>query len=344
MRKCIIHAGTHKTGTTSIQSALSLRLANRSSVGFAYPRVDGQAAHHNIALGMFDPTRLSAYGGAGVDDLLRLMRDSSGDVVLSSEEFIHAIHYAPIEFQRFLDHMRPMFSKLVIVVYLRNQADYLQSAYFERLKAGMSADFQGYAAARSNANLGEFPLDYGMLTDELTALKGVEIVIRDYSASDVVKDFFNLCGIEIESTTALERKNDRDDFKRCLMQFYENIYRRRASAVESSIIDSIAEFYKDTTPRLSSLCRLAIVSRFAEGNRRVSAAFNLEGLDCGSSDVQYSANRIFANEPSLIDPVDVDMRSAYIDHIFSAGFAGVISSSAAVTSARRGSRWGGPRW
>lgn len=344
MRRCVIHAGTHKTGTTAIQSALTLQLERRTSRGFAYPRIGGQAAHHSIAFSMFDPKRMAAYGGAGVHELIDAMRDCSADVVLSSEEFIHAIHYAPDAFQHFLDLIGPMFSKVVIVVYLRSQADYLQSAYFERVKAGISADFLSYVSARLTDNLGEFPLDYGLLIDELLALKGAEIVISDYNSGSAVEDFFKLCGIETGSIASLERKNERSDFKRCLTQFYENIHRRRANASELGVIEAVAARYKDNRPQLSSLCKRGIVSRFAQGNRRVSAAYHLEGLDCDTSDVGYSTNRCFSNEPSLLDPIESDWRHPSIDHIFSGSFAALISiASAAAPSWTRGLRWAGVR-
>lgn len=294
---------------------------------------------------MFDPTRMAPYGGAGVRELIDAMRDCSADVVLSSEEFIHAIHYAPDAFQRFLDLIEPMFSKVVIVVYLRSQADYLQSAYFERLKTGMSTDFPSYVSARLHNNLTEFPLDYALLMDELLALKGAELVIRDYDAGNVVKDFFELCGIEPRSVTALERKNDRSDFKLCLTQFYENIHRRRANAAETAVIEAVAERYKDKRPQISSLCKLAIVSRFAQGNRRVSAAYRLEGLECDFTNVGWSPNRRFENEPSLLDPIEVDWRLPSIDHIFSASYAALISTAAvAAPSWTRGLRWAGVKW
>ncbi|BGE87120.1 hypothetical protein Ms3S1_35560 [Methylosinus sp. 3S-1] len=293
---------------------------------------------------MFDPGRMAAYGGAGVHELIDAMRDCSGDVVLSSEEFIHAIHYAPDAFQHFLDLIGPIFPNVVIVVYLRSQADYLQSAYFERVKAGMSADFSSYVSARLTNNLGEFPLDYELLVDELLALKGAEIVIRDYNSGSAVEDFFQLCGIEIGSITQLERKNERSGFKRCLTQFYENIHRRRANASELGVIEEVAGRYKDNPPQLSSLCKRGIVSRFAQGNRRVSAAYRLEGLDCESSDVGYSTNRCFSNEPSLLDPFESDRRRPSIDHIFSYSFAALISTASAATpSWTHGLRWAGVR-
>ena len=44
---CIVHAGTHKTGTTTVQAVLAAQRAELAASGFLYPAIEGKVRDHN---------------------------------------------------------------------------------------------------------------------------------------------------------------------------------------------------------------------------------------------------------------------------------------------------------
>ena len=72
------------------------------------------------------------------------IKGSNLDVVLSSEEFSHALHYEPEKFRKLVDQIASLCPRIVIVIYLRRQRS-SRSNYFERLKSGFALTFEEYA-------------------------------------------------------------------------------------------------------------------------------------------------------------------------------------------------------
>ena len=87
MRRCIIHIGTHKTGSTSLQRFLAVNRSRLESAGFLYPVEAAEAAHHDLFRELSGKPAKQA-GPLPAERIVRRMRESSADVaVLSSELF-----------------------------------------------------------------------------------------------------------------------------------------------------------------------------------------------------------------------------------------------------------------
>jgi len=136
LRKALIHVGTHKTGTTSIQSLLALNSAALARCGIYVPTAGRQLiaenlvtpGHHDLASElMLDKT----------DALQRLIEEISHTdaptIVLSSEEF-HPLHPHPHKLAVLRDALASVGFETTIVVYLREQAGYIESLYSELSK------------------------------------------------------------------------------------------------------------------------------------------------------------------------------------------------------------------
>lgn len=129
-----IHIGRHKTGTTALQNLFYYnRERFEAEFGLYYPRSGlNKIAHHEIGE-LFDPGRLcseSQFADAMKRDVTqRLLQEISEcgypKVLLSSESFQNVNP----------QHIRQLFAgyEVKVIVYLRNQADYLVSAFAQQV-------------------------------------------------------------------------------------------------------------------------------------------------------------------------------------------------------------------
>lgn len=168
MARIILHIGTHKTATTTIQDTLA---ANRDALaghGIVYPRIGRTAGHHTLATRWIELPKVF-YEPTSAADLWRdLARHAEGDatVIVSSEELSRwrpqAVDFA--ELRGMLD----AFEERTVVCTLRNQLAYLQSIYLQVTRDQAGPAFEPFVngALRNRHATGCF-LDYGALYDHL---------------------------------------------------------------------------------------------------------------------------------------------------------------------------------
>ncbi len=153
--RCIVHAGTHKTGTTTVQDVLAAHRASLAASGFAYPAIDRKGRDHNALA-----HRLATCG----EDALRTLRDEladgssqrgsrSGDaatLLLSAEEFstriCNADAWAGFDDGAYWDHRRHFLGRLrsvlpnavsiEVFICFRDHESYAHSLYATKVLSG----------------------------------------------------------------------------------------------------------------------------------------------------------------------------------------------------------------
>ena len=150
-RKAIIHIGTAKTGSTTIQRMLAGNREALNADGFAYPRAPGRNNHMKLAACGAEPrTALRMMRVLGEKDELgavleRLRRDLDAEfsalpdgvhTVIFSNEHCYSKINSPEAAERLRDFLSPWFDAFRIVVYLRRQDEFAVSRYTTRLRAG----------------------------------------------------------------------------------------------------------------------------------------------------------------------------------------------------------------
>lgn len=150
-RKAILHIGTAKTGSTTIQRLLAQNRQELLARGFAYPTSPGARNHFRLAIAGADPEAGNnmawIIGEAGdaaavacrfkqeLADELETMPDSVRTVIFSNEHCYIKIGSAEAA-ARLRDFLAPFFGEFRIVVYLRRQDEMAVSRYTTRLRAG----------------------------------------------------------------------------------------------------------------------------------------------------------------------------------------------------------------
>lgn len=134
MSHLILHIGTHKTGTTTIQNSFwrsAIRLARH---GVVYPRLAYQhSGHHGLIaeeVGLSDAFKLKGRGPYTLANLADRYADSDVDVFLSSEEFSRAEPNRSVNFDKLRECFRS-FDRVTVLCFLRPQWRFLQSVYLE---------------------------------------------------------------------------------------------------------------------------------------------------------------------------------------------------------------------
>jgi hypothetical protein len=194
MNDYIIHIGRHKTGTSSLQRFLHLNRTRLETAGIYYPFCDKKSiAHHNIARHFFGPRALLRFSeneqqlhSAAFQGMLKEVEKRTEKILLSSEGFQNA---------RPNLLMRSISAKsIIIIVYIREQVDYLISAYQQKVHA---TNYSGSLLEFSES----FTVDYDYFIGRWEKSFGrSNIMPRIYSKNelnggDIVKDFCQILGI-----------------------------------------------------------------------------------------------------------------------------------------------------
>jgi len=218
--QCWLHIGTEKTGSTSIQAFLAQNRPVLLSRGWLYPNSAGRTKQYSLAAFALDDHRsdrvrrlLGAGQRLGVDEFRRRLSDSlkaeaaaSGAraMVLSSELLSTQLR-RPGEIAHLKSLCDALAQETKVVVYLRNQADFLVSRYTNVIWEGGTADF-GFRARAAIA-------DYALLLERWSHVFGrTNMIVRRFEpmqfvGDDVVEDFAQTIGLDMRGLRRPARSN-----------------------------------------------------------------------------------------------------------------------------------------
>ncbi len=190
--KALVHVGTHKTGTKSIQLYFSRHWEALARAGLYQPNAGrhkfdethATPGHHDLAFDLMHARRDS------LDELVNELRENaSPDVFISSEEF------HPLAAGNRLSILRDTLSgagyETTVIVYLRGQAEYAQSMYAEMSKGRQGRRFSAYLndiarfGVLSNGAAYQIFFEYSKLVLALAHVFGDRnVVVRPYQVRE----------------------------------------------------------------------------------------------------------------------------------------------------------------
>ncbi|MBB4301531.1 hypothetical protein GGD81_000548 [Rhodobium orientis] len=150
MRRCIVHIGTHKTGSTSLQRFFAANRRRLMRAGVLYPVAGGETAHHNL---FRDATGKRARG-LRPTTLGRLTRRLKrwDDIALVSSELFSTFGSRDDGPRKIVRAIRDAGFTPEIVLFVRPQPRLFNSLYTQRVKtlseARLFADYATQLAAR----------------------------------------------------------------------------------------------------------------------------------------------------------------------------------------------------
>ena len=203
MQTLYLHIGLHKTASTTIQRCLNHNQQIFKQVGYSIPQADRPLANwHNIAWGFLNRHRYAPRNGT-LDDLIHEMNASGfSKFIVSSEEFDLLV---PEQISLIRDKTAHMLVK--IIVFLRRQDQWLQSAWATHVKRGLTQqDFHGWHKQRLEA---EWRLHYYEFLQKWSDIFGRENIIVVPLETGFLKDrhvfihFLEACDIHTSHDWAI---------------------------------------------------------------------------------------------------------------------------------------------
>ncbi|MFK5996668.1 MAG: hypothetical protein QM492_01005 [Rhodobacterales bacterium] len=210
MSKVVIHIGTHKTATTTIQNIFWSNHDKLAEHGLIYPRIGEKIpGHHGLVFywkHMPAPYQLPKGSRAGLKDIADTYANKDVTVFLSSEEFSRVgVGDQPENSFIELRELLSGFDEIEVVCVLRTQWQFLQSAYMEISKKNCPPRPSALVAPTMSS--GAFQglwVDYNPLLTKLEeAFEPHEITLLDFDVCRRSKDgilgyFLRHLGVDID--------------------------------------------------------------------------------------------------------------------------------------------------
>lgn len=143
----MVHIGTHKTGTKSLQSMLAENPAWFAEQGLYYPTTGSLlgGGHHNIAWELIGDVRFDPHSGS-LDELVHELQEREPlSVLLSSEDF-ESLYRRPESLARLRSALEELGYRVEVLVVLRAPVEYVPSLYWELRKSGLRQSFDDFVA------------------------------------------------------------------------------------------------------------------------------------------------------------------------------------------------------
>jgi hypothetical protein len=204
-KTAVLHIGTHKTGSTSLQTMIAHNLRWFGDQGLYYPstgRGPGDG-HHNLAWELNGDERYDPAAGSTADLVVELDQVQARSVLLSSEDFEY-LYRRPAKLARLCQELEQLGFTIRVLVVLRRPPDYVESLYSELLKHGLAEsldDFVAQALVDGGVVFGkwDFRVDYHQL------LSGFAAVFGDRAVNVLPYDSTNSAGSVLAASEGLLR-------------------------------------------------------------------------------------------------------------------------------------------
>ena len=285
-RTVAIHTGVHKTGTTSLQSYFATRTRWPWGNAVLYPR-SGRSpryvpAHHNIAWEVSGDPRFTPRFGT-IADLRRELAGHEGDVLMSSEDFTMAA-FRPEAFADFVRALQGDGFRVVLVVFLRNQASHAVSMYMTLLGMGYDRDFRSFLdemCDRGEVRYRQWIMPYGYdrYLESLQDLPA-ELRVRSYDVAArtdaLLATFLDACGFESHGLGGgrLRRVHAAAAEWEAMRLFHRNAIGPLSPAVRRAL--SASERSLQRLRSYTEIERARLEDRFGGGNRVVRDRWGVE--------------------------------------------------------------------
>jgi len=265
----ILHIGTHKTGTSALQTFMSEKSDMLRTHGVHYIEAgrEGRIAHHPLAWIVSGRHDVDPDVWTRVED--ELARTPAPIHILSSEAFWFA-DAAEVR-KRFAYR-----GEIKIVAYLRRQDSYLPSLYKQAVTSGRKTTFENWLA-----QMGERGDYYSVLSQWADAFGESAIHIRPYERNgatiDLVQDFIGTLGIDSEAVLQSYKSHHRNPSpRRELLHFIRAFNKLNFSIDQQKLFYSLIKIDKNYIRSADILTREqseALLDTYAASNRRVVERF-----------------------------------------------------------------------
>jgi len=310
-----LHAGTHKTGTTAIQSFLYDHRELLEERGLYVPLAGltgtpPEMAHHNLAFELgglvMDPD------AGGLDALVAELEERApARAILSSENF-YPLSNKPDALRALRERAERLDAEIRPILYFRPQAMLLEALYVEFVKHGLTEPFDAFldeAIERGAVAYNEavYDIEYDRVAAVFAGIFGRDaLTVRAYvnapRAEDFIAQFLELVlpgadDLDLTELGAWERRNLSVGFRTVASDLYAN----RSAAGDPAFEDVLDEMMREKREPTEALLRphgrywsgkfeplgvddlARLYARFGDGNRILRATYGADVAVCPPS-------------------------------------------------------------
>jgi hypothetical protein len=182
-RICYIHAGPHKTGTTSIQWFLQENRAELLNHGYFVPESETKrGAHHALAEGLAG-LEVGEHREPFVSNSIRAIAETPSEAIIISSEALEGILQSPKHSDVFFSRIGALNLELKLLLFPRNQPQWINSSYASSVQSFRRSDpFQSAALGFAQSPGSTFSRWV-----ELAAAYAVELIARPFTKETIVR-------------------------------------------------------------------------------------------------------------------------------------------------------------
>ena len=278
-----VHVGTHKTGTTSLQVLLASNDHALQRADVFVPQTGristASAGHHNIAWELANDPQFDPQHGTFAGLLREAAAANASTVCLTSEEF-EFLNFDEAALKRMRDGLLAIGYKPKIILYLRPQADYLESLYAEASRV-WNIEFGEFVDTIVATGLyGRSRFEYDRLAGAFSAIFGkAQTIVRAYRSSQppdaLLQDFIGIIApnrLDLAQLTVPARLNPMADFS--------DVITFRERHLGCRVHHTMTDGQRFDPLNLSDILRLA--AQFSRSNERLWRAYGA-GIGCVSA-------------------------------------------------------------
>ncbi|GAA1732217.1 hypothetical protein GCM10009809_29640 [Isoptericola hypogeus] len=297
--RALVHIGTEKTGTTSIQEFLSSHRDQLDSVGMHFLRSAGERNNRWLPAACVDLDRpddfFSTRGieGAGAREQavagfvqrfhqeLRSLPERTESVVISSEH-LHSRLVSQAEVDRLAGLLGEHVDEVRVICYLRPQVDLCSSLYSTALRVGHTIDFETFL---EQCHPGNPYYDYASLLDRWSSTFGRDsLTVRRYPQDlrngDLLDDFSQWLSIDNQagrgrdvSASNTSISTEGQWLALAINRAFPGSRSRDSEIVRARAVDLVARRLAGSGRQPDPASRQRIQSAFDESNDAVRARF-----------------------------------------------------------------------
>ena len=261
--RCILHIGTEKTGTTTIQAFLDLNRSHLRSCGILVPRSVGGPNAIGLAVAAYNPFHLDDYVKsiglqtsqgllnhqsrliAALRREIELSKSEGVDTVCFSSEHLHSRLRTEEEVARLRDILVSLgFEEFMVIVYLREQAALVRSLYATAvLYGGRTVAVPGPSEEEYWDNL----CDHRKSLLRFRNAFGVEsirprlFIAEDFAGNSLIADFLCAACINLASDEILLPGRENESISAFGLEVLRRLNTRQPMYLESGAINPIRE-------------------------------------------------------------------------------------------------------
>jgi hypothetical protein len=288
MRKCFLHIGTHKTGTTAIQMQLNNNRTQLAEHGFLYPKAgiaSPFAGHHNIAWELRGDRRFRPDLGV-IDDLFSEIDKSDHNVILSSEDF----ECTADNLGSLITRLKHRDFEVEVIIYFRDQVSYLRTLYLglaaHQEYSRTYSEYLSEVIERREIRWREwvFMFDYRALLNQLPP--ATKIIVKPFRPqSSVVGDFASILGLTAANLNMDPnfRANAHGSISLALAGLYRSRTGRNVKKYYKQTMQEISRTFDGAEVDLSAASRRRVMDAFADSNRWMNERYDVQ-IPAGASE------------------------------------------------------------